>query len=190
MAISVALESFRIGRARVLVATDIAARGIDVLGVTHVINLDIPNVPESYVHRIGRTARAGAAGAAISFCDASEAEDLRRIEKLTRRRLDVIDGRQFLAGSDPLEHTVVRPQRTRGSSAVGAVRRTPADTKPRQTQRRRDARVPPTNRTSMSHSRSKIAPKTPTGTVKWFLRHLEIGRGKASLLRLALQVVT
>jgi ATP-dependent RNA helicase RhlE len=63
-----ALKSFRNGRVRALVATDIAARGIDVDGVTHVINFDLPNEPESYVHRIGRTARAGARGVALSFC--------------------------------------------------------------------------------------------------------------------------
>ena len=67
-----------------LVATDIAARGIDVDGVTHVVNFDLPNVPESYVHRIGRTARAGHAGVAISFCDSSERAHLRGIEKLIR----------------------------------------------------------------------------------------------------------
>jgi ATP-dependent RNA helicase RhlE len=87
-----ALESFRTGRARVLVATDIAARGIDVDGVTHVINYELPNVPEDYVHRIGRTARAGASGAAISFCDPGEQPYLRDIETLTRRRLEVVGG--------------------------------------------------------------------------------------------------
>jgi len=84
-----ALESFRTGRTRVLVATDIAARGIDVDGVTHVINYEIPNVPESYVHRIGRTARAGAAGAALSFCDPTERTFLRDIERLTKRPIRV-----------------------------------------------------------------------------------------------------
>ena len=77
-----ALENFRDGEARVLVATDIAARGIDVDGVTHVINFDLPMEAESYVHRIGRTARAGAAGIAISFCDTSERKYLRDIERL------------------------------------------------------------------------------------------------------------
>jgi ATP-dependent RNA helicase RhlE len=85
-----ALEAFRSGRARVLVATDIAARGIDVPGVTHVINYELPNEPESYVHRIGRTARAGAEGAAISFCDGEERAYLRDIERLIKQRLDVI----------------------------------------------------------------------------------------------------
>ncbi|HEX2655506.1 MAG TPA: helicase-related protein, partial [Xanthobacteraceae bacterium] len=88
-----ALAGFRSGRTRVLVATDIAARGIDVDGVTHVINFDLPNVPESYVHRIGRTARAGAAGAAISFCDAEERGFLRDIERLIRRQIPSTDER-------------------------------------------------------------------------------------------------
>ena len=86
------LEAFRGGRLRVLVATDIAARGIDVDGVTHVINFELPNVPEDYVHRIGRTARAGASGAAISLCDPSEQAFLRGIEALTKRRLEVAEG--------------------------------------------------------------------------------------------------
>ena len=79
-----ALAGFRAGGSRVLVATDIAARGIDVEGVSHVINFELPNVPEDYVHRIGRTARAGAAGVAISLCSDEERGYLRGIEKLTR----------------------------------------------------------------------------------------------------------
>ncbi len=85
-----ALNNFREGRARVLVATDIASRGIDVDDVTHVINYELPNVPESYVHRIGRTARAGADGIAISFCDASERPHLRSIERLIKRPISVV----------------------------------------------------------------------------------------------------
>jgi ATP-dependent RNA helicase RhlE len=85
-----ALARFRAGKARVLVATDIAARGLDVDGVTHVVNFELPNAPESYVHRIGRTGRAGADGVALSFCDPAELNHLRGIEKLTRRRLTVI----------------------------------------------------------------------------------------------------
>jgi ATP-dependent RNA helicase RhlE len=85
-----ALERFRNGDVRVLVATDIAARGIDVDGVSHVLNFELPNEPESYVHRIGRTARAGAAGVAISFCDGTETGYLRDIEKLTRRAITVV----------------------------------------------------------------------------------------------------
>ena len=94
-----ALEGFKAGRTRVLVATDIAARGIDVDDVSHVINFDLPNEPESYVHRIGRTARAGAAGIALSFCDAGEREFLRDIEKLTRQRLEVMAGHPFHAAA-------------------------------------------------------------------------------------------
>jgi ATP-dependent RNA helicase RhlE len=86
-----ALAAFKDGSVPVLIATDIAARGIDVDGVTHVINFDLPNIPESYVHRIGRTARAGNAGMAISFCDATERSHLRGIEKLIRARLPVAE---------------------------------------------------------------------------------------------------
>lgn len=85
-----ALKRFRDGDARVLVATDIAARGIDVDAISHVINYELPNEPESYVHRIGRTARAGAEGVAYSFCDPTERAYLRDIERLIDRRLTVI----------------------------------------------------------------------------------------------------
>jgi ATP-dependent RNA helicase RhlE len=85
-----ALDAFSRGRARVLVATDLAARGIDVQGVTHVINYELPADAESYVHRIGRTARAGASGVALSFCDGSERGQLKSIERLTNQRLAVL----------------------------------------------------------------------------------------------------
>ena len=90
-----ALDNFRAGRVRVLVATDIAARGIDIDDISHVINYDLPDVPESYVHRIGRTARAGAAGIALSFCGAEERGMLKSIEKLTQRPLSVIADHPF-----------------------------------------------------------------------------------------------
>ncbi len=82
-----ALDGFRRGRSRVLVATDVAARGLDVDGISHVFNFDLPNEPEVYVHRIGRTGRAGATGIAISFCDSEERGFLRAIERLTGSRL-------------------------------------------------------------------------------------------------------
>jgi ATP-dependent RNA helicase RhlE len=88
-----ALEGFRTGEIPVLVATDLAARGIDVEGISHVINYDLPNIPESYVHRIGRTARAGASGLAISFCDREEVEFLRDIERLIGARIQVAGDR-------------------------------------------------------------------------------------------------
>ena len=85
-----ALDMFKTGKARVLVATDIAARGIDVDYITHVINYELPNEPESYVHRIGRTARAGTEGIAISFCDASERSYLRDIERIIRMKIELV----------------------------------------------------------------------------------------------------
>jgi ATP-dependent RNA helicase RhlE len=90
-----ALEGFRNGHTGVLVATDIAARGIDVRGIDMVVNFELPNEPESYVHRIGRTARAGAEGMAISFCDATEREYLHSIEKLIRKEIPVEDTHPF-----------------------------------------------------------------------------------------------
>ena len=88
-----ALDAFRAGRTPTLVATDIAARGIDVDGVTHVVNYELPDVPESYVHRIGRTARAGADGAAFSLCDHEERHLLRQIERLIRLTVPMTDRR-------------------------------------------------------------------------------------------------
>jgi ATP-dependent RNA helicase RhlE len=85
-----ALAGFKSGTLRVLVATDIAARGVDVDDITHVVNFELPNEPESYVHRIGRTARAGSAGIAISFCDPSERSYLRDIERLVKRQIAVV----------------------------------------------------------------------------------------------------
>jgi ATP-dependent RNA helicase RhlE len=84
-----ALEHFKQGLSPVLVATDIASRGIDVEEITHVVNFDLPDVPENYVHRIGRTARAGAGGAAITFCSPDEREELAAVERLIRLRIPV-----------------------------------------------------------------------------------------------------
>ena len=87
-----ALEGFKAGNTKVLVATDIAARGIDISELSHVFNYDLPEVPETYVHRIGRTARAGADGTAVSFCAPEEQEYLAGIEKLNRRKIQVVSG--------------------------------------------------------------------------------------------------
>jgi ATP-dependent RNA helicase RhlE len=91
-----ALSNFKSGQTRVLVATDIAARGIDVDNLTHVINYELPNVPETYVHRIGRTGRAGASGIAFSFCDHEEREYLRDIQKLIGKTIPVVNDHPFV----------------------------------------------------------------------------------------------
>ncbi|WP_328839062.1 DEAD/DEAH box helicase [Methylobrevis albus] len=98
-----ALQGFRDGEVRVLVATDLAARGIDVPEISHVVNYDLPVEPESYVHRIGRTARAGAEGIAISFCDPSERGALKAIERLNKRPLTVV-GQIAASPEDRMRH--------------------------------------------------------------------------------------
>ncbi len=104
-----ALGAFRDGQVRVLVATDIAARGIDVDGISHVINFELPNEPESYVHRIGRTARAGARGVALSFCDSSERTFLRDIERLTRTHISVVEKHPFSEAGHEVSDKTVAP---------------------------------------------------------------------------------
>jgi ATP-dependent RNA helicase RhlE len=117
-----ALGGFRAGTTRVLVATDIAARGLDVEGITHVVNYDVPNAPEAYVHRIGRTARAGAPGVALSFCDEGEEEHLRDIERTTRIRLGVVDDHPFRRARSMHAHA----SGGAGPSAPGTRRRVPS----------------------------------------------------------------
>jgi ATP-dependent RNA helicase RhlE len=107
------LAAFRDGSVRTLVATDIAARGIDVDGVSHVFNYDLPNVPESYVHRIGRTARAGADGTAISFCDHEERAYLRDIERLIRMSIPATDRRS----GKPIAHEPAPHHHVNGRNA-------------------------------------------------------------------------
>jgi ATP-dependent RNA helicase RhlE len=119
-----ALESFRSGRTRVLVATDVAARGIDVDGITHVINYDIPVEPESYVHRIGRTGRAGATGQAIAFCEPAERGALKAIEKLIGKAVPVAPLPQGLAplSSLPMARTEPKAARSQPKGARPAAR--------------------------------------------------------------------
>ena len=106
-----ALADFRAGKVRTLIATDIAARGIDVDGISHVVNYDLPNIPESYVHRIGRTARAGATGVAISFCDGEERAFLRDIEKLIRLSIPATDRRGDRPDPLPATHASANEHR-------------------------------------------------------------------------------
>jgi len=134
------LAAFRKGEVRVLVATDIAARGIDVDGISHVVNFDLPNVPETYVHRIGRTARAGAGGVAISLCDGEEMAYLRDIEKLIRLAIPVSDRRNDQRRAEPLP-AGNRPQSSfdakrhwhHGDPAHRQSRRAPSNDAPRST---------------------------------------------------------
>ncbi len=109
-----ALASFKSGRARLLVATDIAARGIDVDGITHVVNFDLPNVPETYVHRIGRTARAGSSGVALSFCDQDERVHLKAIERLIGRAIHQVADHPFVP---IMQHAAVAGSVNRGRKA-------------------------------------------------------------------------
>ncbi|MGW8285260.1 MAG: DEAD/DEAH box helicase [Candidatus Deferrimicrobiaceae bacterium] len=106
-----ALENFRRGKSRVLVATDIAARGLDIVGLSHVLNYDLPNDPESYVHRTGRTGRAGSSGIALSFCDIGERPFIAAIEQLIRRHLKVVEDHPYRSGLRPAPPTDLEPQK-------------------------------------------------------------------------------
>jgi ATP-dependent RNA helicase RhlE len=114
-----ALDQFRQNRVQVLVATDIAARGIDVDNVTHVINYDLTHEPETYVHRIGRTARAGAAGMAISFCDREEVAYLRDIERLLGKSIEVVGPRPAYADQPAVAVRPVYGRRSNGPTHAG-----------------------------------------------------------------------
>ena len=114
-----ALQEFRDGRAPILVATDIAARGIDVDDVTHVVQYDLPDVPESYVHRIGRTARAGASGEAVALVAPDEVDKLRAVEKLIRQAIPAEDQRQDKTA--PLSRPQQGGGRARAASRSAAV---------------------------------------------------------------------
>jgi ATP-dependent RNA helicase RhlE len=140
-----ALAAFRASKIRALVATDIAARGIDIDLVTHVVNYELPDVPESYVHRIGRTARAGAQGIAISLCDADERDQLRDIERLTRQSLPAENRRgnatSLSGGRQPEGRHPGRATEERGRGSHGRQQRVPLGRGPgvasRPAQRRR-----------------------------------------------------
>lgn len=106
-----ALSNFKSGHTRVLVATDIAARGIDVDNLSHVINFELPNIPETYVHRIGRTGRAGASGIAFSFCDMEEKEFLRDIQKLIANAVPIVTEHPYAMSDTSLTTYKSLPQR-------------------------------------------------------------------------------
>ncbi len=106
-----ALNNFKSGKTNVLIATDIAARGIDVEELSHVINYDLPNIPETYVHRIGRTGRAGASGIALSFCDDEEKAYLRDIQKLISQKIPIVDEHPFSNFDDEIVKSLVVPKK-------------------------------------------------------------------------------
>ena len=148
-----ALTRFSSGDVSVLVATDIAARGIDVEQVTHVINYELPDEAETYVHRIGRTARAGSGGVAVSFCDADDRGTLRAIEKLTGTALTVID--------------------TPGSAEIArepeVLKREPARPRNQPSTNRRSAKAGESGNVRKAPKASaRVKGLVPSGTVKWF----------------------
>ncbi len=112
-----ALGAFKSGKLRVLVATDIAARGIDIHGLSHVVNYDLPDVPETYVHRIGRTGRAGRSGAALSFCDTTERGSLRDIERLISSRIPAAQHRLSVSGDSRITEAAEKRTHEKTSSA-------------------------------------------------------------------------
>ncbi len=131
-----ALRAFRAGDVRVLVATDVAARGLDIPDVKHVYNFDLPNVPENYVHRIGRTARAGRDGAAVAFCAPDEMGELKDIQKVMKLTIPVLSGRAWEELPDPNAKPKGRggPRRGKGGGAGGSK---PGQTQSRARRRRR-----------------------------------------------------
>ena len=115
------LAAFKSGESKVLIATDIAARGIDIPGVSHVVNFDLPDVPEQYVHRIGRTARAGADGIAIAFCAPDERGNLRDIERTTRQRLPLVAAARRTSRPAPKPSSASSRRSKPGPSAANPV---------------------------------------------------------------------
>ncbi len=159
-----ALETFRSGRTRILVATDVAARGIDVKGIAMVVNYDIPNEPEAYVHRIGRTARAGAEGLAFSFCDRSERNYLRGIQRLIRQNIPIYTDHPFAKGGTghgTTEHTYRSPLAHR--EATQAQRKAPAS-RPSVTHRAPLAQRPESSHTTEGHRPAEHRPAPHRGT--------------------------
>ena len=182
-----ALAGFRNGNGRVLVATDIAARGIDVEGVSHVINFELPNVPEDYVHRIGRTARAGAAGTAVAFCSDDERPYLRSIEKLTTLTVPVIrmpvglrdgDGKSDGGAGAPVSVRAA-PE---GAASADANRGAAAPAR----QKARRSSGASVNGTGIGNTRRDPAPRDPTrrdpASLPAFL-HREQTRGAGAVAR-------
>jgi ATP-dependent RNA helicase RhlE len=169
-----ALAAFKAGKIRALVATDIAARGIDVDGVTHVVNFDLPNVPEAYVHRIGRTARAGASGIAVSFVANDERNLLKDIERVTRQRIPTFDRRndqalklldEAIMAANPQKKATLpeREEQPRGGRGRGGSRRDEgADVRQHRDGSRPEQRGPRSTYNPLAAERGD-APAAPSG---------------------------
>jgi ATP-dependent RNA helicase RhlE len=159
-----ALNNFKSKATRVLVATDIAARGIDIDDLTHVINFELPNVPESYVHRIGRTGRAGASGIAIAFCDAEEKAYLKDIQKLIGKQISVIENFTY-----PLKnHTVTKaPSRPQQNQRTQHQQRPQRNTSRREYSEKREHKEAP-SRDSRTTKPAAAAPATKSKKWSWF----------------------
>ena len=139
-----ALEDFKSGKTRVLVATDIAARGIDISELSHVFNYDLPEVPETYVHRIGRTARAGADGTAVSFCAPEEQEYLAGIEKLNRRKIPVVSGHPWDGVPAPVRpEPPVRGKKPKAAAAEPAEKQAAKQAKPAKSEAKPEKKAAP-----------------------------------------------
>ena len=154
-----ALEDFKAGKTKVLVATDIAARGIDISELSHVFNYALPEVPETYVHRIGRTARAGADGTAVSFCAPEEREYLAGIEKLNRRKIPVVSGHPWDGVPAPVRpEPPVRGRKPKAAAAEPTEKQAEKQAKPARTEakpaktEKEEPRMDDTKRTSGGRS--------------------------------------
>ena len=139
-----ALENFKAGKTKVLVATDIAARGIDISELSHVFNYDLPEVPETYVHRIGRTARAGADGTAVSFCAPEEQEYLAGIEKLNRRKIPVVSGHPWDGVPAPVRpEPPVRGKKPKAAAVEPAEKQAAKQAKPAKSEAKPEKKAAP-----------------------------------------------
>jgi ATP-dependent RNA helicase RhlE len=156
-----ALKDFKSGKVKALVATDIAARGIDVDNISHVINFDLPNEPENYVHRIGRTARAGASGVAYSFCAAEDRNYLNQIERITKKRTPQAEHKYHSTKAKNAEGAEAKPKpRGSGGMSKGPKR------KPNRSARRGGARGPKGRRSKRSQSGQSLGKSSKGGNSK------------------------
>lgn len=162
-----ALSHFKSGAIQVLVATDIAARGIDIEELSCVINYDLPNIPETYVHRIGRTGRAGLGGRAISFCDIEEKDYVKDIEKLTGKQIPVVEEHPFpmMIFTAPPKETKARPVRGAAKPSIKAVVKSPAKSTANAPTRTRTKSSANEQTRSMTKSTSNVPSKPLTKTL-------------------------